>query len=526
MKRLRFNGVPYNWTLREFNYLFPCFQMHRRFTTGSEGVLVRHPDSHFEGKESVLAYIESEDELISTMAHALLSNELRNTTFHELIKCEVDDFAIQHLVRDTRAVNGLRRKGINSVNQLRLLTPRDLMDLRNFGVTSFYKVVADLIALKIVGTPDDIRFLKEESDFIESVEIEITSPFDLNPAFSRRLELSIEALLTLDPNLNISNLLDVTARSEDEISNLVEQRLLLPDDAEDPVLAIREIVSNFTEQQMTVLRLRIVNRKPLTLEAVGNELDLTRERVRQIENSVKDTLTDLFGQDYARLRIVLYYFENLVGPFALENNLLEAHSWLGTTIWEEQSQILELSQSRSLRVIDILCGVSEDIEHVDQYLVHTSLLDIAKQVVVEFKSHDMKVTSVSELLLKLNFKLDSNSELDELLQILDLQLLNGIVIPVDATFSKKIEALLRSQEAPFDIRTIRSLLGGSEDIKSIASHLNKISCIKRDENGLWGYFDLKIEADDLPDTGKSQIAPESKEYSPPSLPDVIYIKPY
>jgi RNA polymerase primary sigma factor len=79
---------------------------------------------------------------------------------------------------------------------------------------------------------------------------------------------------------------------EDEDTELVD--LLADDSAEVPFEvaaaslerdALRTSLSRLSEKEQRVLELRfgLIGRTPLTLEEVGNEFDLTRERIRQIE---------------------------------------------------------------------------------------------------------------------------------------------------------------------------------------------------------------------------------------------------
>lgn len=55
---------------------------------------------------------------------------------------------------------------------------------------------------------------------------------------------------------------------------------------------ILQLISNLTEKEQTVIKLRfgLTGRKPMTLEQIGKELGLTRERIRQIESKSLKTL--------------------------------------------------------------------------------------------------------------------------------------------------------------------------------------------------------------------------------------------
>lgn len=60
-----------------------------------------------------------------------------------------------------------------------------------------------------------------------------------------------------------------------------------------------ELMSNLTEKEQTVIKLRfgLTGKKPMTLEQIGRELKLTRERIRQIEAKSLKTLRRAKGSE-------------------------------------------------------------------------------------------------------------------------------------------------------------------------------------------------------------------------------------
>lgn len=60
-----------------------------------------------------------------------------------------------------------------------------------------------------------------------------------------------------------------------------------------------ELMSNLTEKEQTVIKLRfgLTGKKPMTLEQIGRELKLTRERIRQIETKALRTLKRAKGSE-------------------------------------------------------------------------------------------------------------------------------------------------------------------------------------------------------------------------------------
>ncbi len=86
---------------------------------------------------------------------------------------------------------------------------------------------------------------------------------------------------------------------------LRDERELTPDQhvlAEDEVSAIYKMLEAIDEREATILRLRfgLDGEEPLTLKEIGERVDLTRERVRQIEAEALRKLNARFTRDERR----------------------------------------------------------------------------------------------------------------------------------------------------------------------------------------------------------------------------------
>ena len=110
---------------------------------------------------------------------------------------------------------------------------------------------------------------------------------------SQRLNQNLEQLLTLQ-SLNQS----VGADDEGELGDLFADREAADpfDEAEESLRrqGVRRALDALPERERRILELRFgFEGEPWTLEAIGNELDLTRERVRQLEGQALSRLAAL-----------------------------------------------------------------------------------------------------------------------------------------------------------------------------------------------------------------------------------------
>jgi RNA polymerase primary sigma factor len=85
----------------------------------------------------------------------------------------------------------------------------------------------------------------------------------------------------------------------------MDERLKSPEDEllETDVLShVRRMMQNMDPREATVLRMRfgLEDTEPHTLKEIGEQLGLTRERVRQIETEALRRLADSLENDQAR----------------------------------------------------------------------------------------------------------------------------------------------------------------------------------------------------------------------------------
>lgn len=98
---------------------------------------------------------------------------------------------------------------------------------------------------------------------------------------------SLNTMITLDSDENYVELQDYIPSPETSIENMITLKSLKEE--------VKRILSILTPREKEVLELRfgLNGDDPLTLEAIGNKYDLTRERIRQIEDKALRTIKRL-----------------------------------------------------------------------------------------------------------------------------------------------------------------------------------------------------------------------------------------
>ncbi len=146
------------------------------------------------------------------------------------------------------------------------------------------------------------------SDF-KSIRDELSQRWMRDPTFSEvaeEMDLSAKKLKILRKALdadhgtvqsnNIDIIWDRDVFESDEDLNLPEEVVI----KESEVERLYEMLDVITKRQADILRMRygLESKRPMTLEQIGNKMDLTRERIRQLEKEALEKLHDAYAEQF------------------------------------------------------------------------------------------------------------------------------------------------------------------------------------------------------------------------------------
>ena len=163
--------------------------------------------------------------------------------------------------------------------------------------------------------------MREKLVKLIKVENEFYLEYNRNPTeneLSTIMEIPVNDIYDLKVYKNLSNLisLDQTINDEDDskFGYFIEDKTtLMPDqevECDDLKLQIRKILEEyltFRQKEIIILRFGLDDSKQHTLEEIGSEFGVTRERIRQIENKAIKRLSNC---KKVKERLDDYFYEN------------------------------------------------------------------------------------------------------------------------------------------------------------------------------------------------------------------------
>jgi hypothetical protein len=208
---------------------------------------------------------------------------------------------VGELALNVRALNVLRRHFGQTFADFAGQTITGLFQLRNAGAATIEVIIESLVRANLAfglnsaathETPDidGVSPIKPESTSFERLGRALSASLDVVAAwqFARGAQtepmlrdLGAFAVAPTDVMNALAEIMDLTAvrwtNSKPPISPVVE--------------LLAEHMQKFNEREMIIVRERILIDEPKTLDALGAELGVTRERVRQIESRIMAQLS-------------------------------------------------------------------------------------------------------------------------------------------------------------------------------------------------------------------------------------------
>ncbi|MDD1620684.1 MAG: RNA polymerase sigma factor RpoD/SigA [Methylococcaceae bacterium] len=126
------------------------------------------------------------------------------------------------------------------------------------------------------------------------------------PELQGRCDLSLEEIKSISGYYQATHSLDASLTDENDdqtlMASLKQHQFALPLNeliANNLSLYLSKVVASLPEKEATILNMRfgLKNHTEMTLQAVADQLHVTRERVRQIQNKALKTIKQQFGYD-------------------------------------------------------------------------------------------------------------------------------------------------------------------------------------------------------------------------------------
>ena len=194
-----------------------------------------------------------------------------------------------------RAEGCLKQVNITKIRDLILYTEKDLLKIKNFGRKSLREITDLLSSLGLrLGMSDaDINFYKaQQGGTVTELLADANSKNNINTLFKAApwmipvvarflMRIFADAKATVEDALNVKRLKGSEIKISDALSSIGFQFFGTIYD---------EIYDALPEQMQIIVKKRTHAYPSLSLDELGTEFGLTRERVRQIEIKVRDKI--------------------------------------------------------------------------------------------------------------------------------------------------------------------------------------------------------------------------------------------
>jgi len=125
---------------------------------------------------------------------------------------------------------------------------------------------------------------------------EVAEEMDLSAKKLKILRKALEADHGTVQSNNIDIIWDREVFESEEDLDLPEEVVI----KESEVQRLYEMLDAITKRQADILRMRfgLESKRPMTLQQIGNKMDLTRERIRQLEKEALEKLHEAYAEQF------------------------------------------------------------------------------------------------------------------------------------------------------------------------------------------------------------------------------------
>lgn len=386
---------------------------------------------------------------------------------------------------DTRSSNALTREGIRTIGELARRSSRDVASLRQAGqrtVRTITNKLAWLNAERALGI-SDVSVVPAPGNSVEDHPRVLTQ--DMNDALRivagwHVLRGQPDSRLWSDLGLDgaPARVLDAWAQLQGlTAKNVVEA------DAPGPSAVLDELLAQEDPRNLQILTRRLFADHPETLDAIGHDLNVTRERVRQIARKTTSRLqSELTGHQEglvdlsAALRQRIGIVSSLERVLAVYPSLMDVVAAVAQPAW---------------RVIDRL---DDSFEICDGWAAVPSVSAAIDVTWAEARraANGIGLASVTDVAAKLGFSSgERNSEFELWLQYANLQLFRESIVLDVRSIADWAVIVLAQEERPLSVSELSDLIPVERAETSVRNAIaidERIVRVNRDSFALatWG----------------------------------------
>jgi hypothetical protein len=397
------------------------------------------------------------------------------------------DERIEEFAFSVRSYNCLKREGHHSFSDLQGLTPDDLREVRNLGGNSLNEILAKLFTLNLEYSDQPVtrmtrtrmNFFGESADPLSDDESEDASTDGLTNVELASLEnmgnwLSVSGpigafeLLRLDSDLIDSLSLSALEQDIDSVRKLISKNQL-------GKVGIFETFRRASKSHISLIQRRICCKNPETLQKLADEVSVSRERMRQIENALRDEYLNL-----VKASPQCHYLAECVKKSAAQMMSIEK-------LRSDFPNLVTYEELGGLSDLDLVIGFEEKV-----FLVNSLLSIYPEQKLVELvqavalSNPDVGLLNQSDFLSALSELGDSETLYEFGIRKGLFTLKNGLIYPSRMSLGDLTELVLGAAGSPLDYDELTDLVLVTKSPKSFRNMLFADARFVRTSLTHWG----------------------------------------